>query len=379
MGAGIAIADITGTGMPADYCLVDPRTDTVTVAPIPHTGDRYKPIVLHPAPLFYDAKTMAPMGCVPADMNEDGHMDVLVYYWGRSPIAFLWNGTNFIPQDIVPKVERWYSNAAVFADLDGSGHLALVVGNYFPDESNILDADSNTNDYMQTSMAKALNGGSKRFFLFKGASSGADTHVAYTEVKNVVDDKVGHGWTLAIGAQDLTGDLLPELFFANDFGPDRFLLNESTPGKLKFRLLEGRGGFSIPPSKVMGRDSFKGMGVEFVDLWQTGVPSILISNITVDYGLHESQQAFVAIDNKLDFSKGYVPYVDKSEELGLARRSWGWDIKSADFNNSGFPQIVQAVGFVRGETNRWPDLQELAMGNNGVMSSNFVAKCAPRR
>ncbi len=32
---------------------------------------------------------MAPMGCLPGDLNEDGRMDILVYYWGRPPIAFL--------------------------------------------------------------------------------------------------------------------------------------------------------------------------------------------------------------------------------------------------------------------------------------------------
>ena len=37
--------------------------------------------------------TMAPMGCLPGDLNEDGLMDLLVYYWGRTPIAFLHRDT----------------------------------------------------------------------------------------------------------------------------------------------------------------------------------------------------------------------------------------------------------------------------------------------
>ena len=40
----------------------------------------------------FDRDTMAPMGCLPGDMDEDGRMDLLVYYWGRSPIAFLRRG-----------------------------------------------------------------------------------------------------------------------------------------------------------------------------------------------------------------------------------------------------------------------------------------------
>src|SRR3712207_7095987 len=45
-------------------------------------------------------------------------------------------------------------------------------------------------------------------------------------------EEVAHSWTLAVGAADLDGDLLPELYFANDFGPDRLLHNRSQPGEL---------------------------------------------------------------------------------------------------------------------------------------------------
>ena len=37
----------------------------------------------------YDPATMAPMGCLPGDFDEDGRLDLLVYYWGRTPVLFL--------------------------------------------------------------------------------------------------------------------------------------------------------------------------------------------------------------------------------------------------------------------------------------------------
>ena len=171
---------------------------------------------------------------------------------------------------------------------------------------------------------------------------------------------------LATGAQDLDGDLLPELYVANDFGPDRLLHNESTPGHLKFKLLEGERGFAIPSSYVLGHDSFKGMGVDFGDLNSDGIPDIYVSNITDRMGLLESQFAFVSTGQTDRMKDGIAPYVQRSETLGLARSAWCWDARLDDFDNDGTLEALQACGFVRGTINRWPEFQELAITNDGL-------------
>ena len=48
VGAAIAAGDLDGDGLSNDTCLVDPRTDLVTIEPAPTTGDRYKPLSLRP-------------------------------------------------------------------------------------------------------------------------------------------------------------------------------------------------------------------------------------------------------------------------------------------------------------------------------------------
>jgi hypothetical protein len=50
----------------------------------------------------------------------------------------------------------------------------------------------------------------------------------------------------AAGAADLDNDLLPELYFANDFGPDRLLHNRSTPGHPEFVVAEGERKVTTP-------------------------------------------------------------------------------------------------------------------------------------
>ena len=47
------------------------------------------------------------------------------------------------------------------------------------------------------------------------------------------------------------------------------------------------------------------------------------------------------------------------------------DVKIGDFTNGGDPAIVQATGFVKGQVNRWPQLQELATSDDAVTSNPF--------
>ena len=89
VGAAVALNDLDGDGLPNDVCYVDTRIDKVIVAPVPGTPARYQPFSLDPISLPYDKATMAPMGCLPGDFNEDGLQDVLAYYWGRTPVVFI--------------------------------------------------------------------------------------------------------------------------------------------------------------------------------------------------------------------------------------------------------------------------------------------------
>ncbi|HBY77209.1 MAG TPA: RNA-binding protein, partial [Cyanobacteria bacterium UBA11148] len=377
VGASVALNDLDKDGLSNDICYVDTRTDQVIVAPVPGTPQRYQSFALEPSNLPYNSSTMAPMGCLPGDLNEDGLMDVLVYYWGRTPIAFLktqnsfesLQGNSYVQQEIASEQERWYTNAATFADLDGNGHNDLIIGNYFADGAEILNTKATGVESMQHSMTRAYNGGKNRVLRWTEATIGNNPTVQFKEVAGVLDEKIARGWTLGVGAADLDGDLLPELYFANDFGPDRLLHNRSQPGKLQFALLEGEKKLTTPNSKVLGHDSFKGMGVDFGDINNDGLLDIYVSNIAADYALEESHFMFTSTGDTDRMKKGIAPYVDRSEPLGLSRSGWGWETKFGDFDNDGNLEALQATGFARGEINRWPELHELAMGNDQLLSN----------
>jgi hypothetical protein len=374
MGAAAALGDADADGLPNDLCHVDPRTDRVSVLPVPGTGNRYPPFILTPAPLPYD-ETMAPMGCLIADLDEDGAMDFLVYYWGRTPVAFLRKtasaapaAASYVAAEVVPALERWYSNAATLADLDGDGHLDLVIGNTYPDGSRLLDARADGVMVMPESKSRSANGGWNRLLLWTGAQSGSGLAVRYRDASRVLPEAVARGWTLALAAGDLDGDGLPEIYFANDFGPDRLLHNRSTPGKLGFELLRGEGGFTTPKSFVLGQDSCKGMGADLADVNGDGLMDIYVSNISTAWGLQEGHFLWLSTGALARMRAGIAPYVQGAERLGLAHSGWGWDSKLADFDNDGVPEAIQATGFIKGKINRWPELQALGTSNDALLT-----------
>lgn len=373
MGAAAALGDADGDGLPNDLCHVEPRSDRVSVMPVPGTGQRYPSFDLVPTPLPHDA-TMAPMGCLIADLNEDGAMDFLVYYWGRTPVAFLRKTASALPaaasyvaREIMPTLERWYSNAAMLADLDGDGHLDLVIGNTYPDNSRLLDAQARGVMTMPDTKSRSFNGGHNRLLLWAGAKSGEHPSVRFTDASQALSEQVARGWTLAVAAGDLDGDGLPEIYFANDFGPDALLHNRSTPGKLRFAPLRGESSFTTPKSFVLGQDSYKGMGADLADLNGDGLMDIYVSNISSPWGLQEGHFLWLSTGKPERMRAGVAPYVQAGGSLGLAHSGWGWDSRLDDFDNDGVPEAIQATGFVKGRVNRWPELQALGTANDALL------------
>ncbi|HST47987.1 FG-GAP-like repeat-containing protein [Jatrophihabitans sp.] len=387
VGASIAINDFTGHGRSDGMCIVDPRTNgiIVTYTPTAPLADRFTPFTLNPAPLPYD-NTMAPTGCAAGDFTGDGRIGFLVTYWGRTPILFLPksdattpSASAYLPQELLPSQSadgryhgpRWNTDAAYIADLDGSGHPSIMIGNYFP-ESDVLDPNGLKNVSMTNSLSTGNNAGGDRVLRWHSATSGTHPSVQYVEEREALPFQVSSGWTLAISGADLTGDGLPEVYIANDFGHGHLLYNRSTKGTIRFTEAKGERGPTTPKSFVVGNGSFKGMGVDFADLNSRGKFDFLISNINVAWGLEESNLVFVndakdEADMARQLAKGVAPFTQKAQQYGLAWTGWCWDVKTGDFLNNGQQEVIQTDGFIKGKINRWNWLQEAATANDDLL------------
>ncbi|GAA1384786.1 CRTAC1 family protein [Kitasatospora putterlickiae] len=389
VGASIALNDVTGHGRADGMCIVDTRTDSVVVTytPTAPEADRFTPFVLDGEPLPMD-DTMAPTGCTPGDFNGDGRNDFLITYWGRTPVLFMAKAgagapspEAYVPREVVPSQSidgryhgpRWNTDAAYVADLDGSGHPSIIIGNYFPD-SDVLDPHGIRNVEMNDSLSSAKNAGGDHVLRYHSSTTGDDPEVAFVEEKDAIPFDASTGWTLAISGADLTGSGLPEVYIANDFGHGHLLHNVSTPGRIRFTEATGERTPTTPKSFVLGKGSFKGMGVDFGDVDGNGSFDMMVSNITVAWGLEESNFLWINKARSQDeaatkLAAGVAPFTQEAADNGVAWTGWGWDAKMGDFLNSGDQNILQAVGFVKGNIDRWPWLQEMAMTNDNLLSN----------
>ncbi|MDT7777759.1 MAG: enediyne biosynthesis protein [Acidobacteriota bacterium] len=384
VGESAALGDLDGDGLPNDLCLTDVRAKSMTISPVPGTGERYAPFEVDFGKLF-DRVTQYPSVCRVADMNEDGLADIFVAFYGRPPLLLLRRASqdkgtsaplsmaSFSVAELIPGLsQRWWTATATFADIDGDGHQDIVIGNYYPDDAEITDANSSRPFEMNGDFTRARNGGKNHIFLYARSESGAEPSALYHDAGDVFPNNGAYAWTLAVGAADLDRDGLSDLYIANDFGPDQLLWNRSQPGNVKFQELHGSKGFFTPTSMVMGQDSFKGMSIDFGDVNNDGIFDMYVSNIGSPFALQEGHFLWTSTGKMDSLKAGGAPWVDRADEVGVSHSAWAWDARFEDFDNDGVLELVQATGLVKGTENRWPDLAQVGAANDVFVKHQSV-------
>jgi hypothetical protein len=226
----------------------------------------------------------------------------------------------------------------VWLDFDRDGLLDLYVTGYF--RSDIDFWKLRTTRIMQHSWEFATNGGKNLLFRNLGNGRFAD-----------VTDSMGVGstrWTLAAASADFNDDGWPDLYLANDYGPEELYLNME--GK-RFEL--ARAGLED--------DSKSGMAVALGDVYNRGRHDVFVTNI--------SERGFLFQGNNLRVN--FLKELSRFDEVAtgvVADAGWAWGAQFGDLNNDGLLDLVVANGFISADSARdyWYAMSKIAGAQGNI-------------
>ncbi|MEP7381494.1 MAG: CRTAC1 family protein [Gemmatimonadota bacterium] len=336
VGASVSVSDFDGDGWP-DFYLTNSRTGYPN-ALYRNRGDGTFEDVAATAGVadLNRAGDGASMGAVWGDYDNDGREDLLVYRYGNLALLHNVDGKHFEDVTNESGLHRWInSNGAIWFDYDRDGKLDLYVTAYFRDDVDLWHVT--TTHIMHNSFEYATNGGKNRLFHNLGGGKFAD-----------VTDAMGVGstrWTLAAASADFNQDGWPDLYLANDYGPEELFLNQA--GK-KF----------VPSTTGLESESKSGMSVALGDVYNRGRMDVFVTNISAKGYIFQNNNLRV---NQLAEGTGFKNVADPI----VADAGWAWGSQFADLNNDGTDELFVANGFISDDSTRnyWYSMSKIAGAN----------------
>jgi enediyne biosynthesis protein E4 len=279
------------------------------------------------------------MGSIWGDFDNDGREDVLVYRYGYLALFRNIDGTRFEDVTAAAGLHRWVnSNGAIWLDYDRDGLLDLYVTAYFRADVDLWNVS--TTRIMHNSFEFANNGGKNLLFHNLGGGRFED-----------VTDRLGVGstrWTLAAASADLNDDGWPDIYLANDYGPEELYLNDH--GK-RFTL-SGAG---------LESESKSGMSVSLGDAYNRGRLDVFVTNI--------SERGYLFQNNNLRLNE--MPEharFSKIADATVADAGWAWGAQFGDLNNDGSNELFVANGFISAVRTKsyWYSMSKIAGANRNL-------------
>lgn len=321
-------------------------------------------------------------GAVFADVDGDGHLDLLVNAVGQGTHLFHNDGHGHF-SDVTQASGLTSTSGAMslaLADIDGDGDLDLYVANYrsttirddFRQNIEVKSVDGHPEVVsvngrsvtepdlvgrfsVDASGTLTENGEADLLYLNDGHgkfSPVSFTSGAFRDERGVPLVSPPYDWGLSVMFRDLNGDGLPDIYVCNDLNsPDRIWLNK------------GNGQFRALPRTAIRKTSWFSMGVDVGDLNRDGTDDFFVTDMlsrdpvrrqidSVRRGNESSpfsggESRPQTPRNTLFLGRGDGTYAELAWYAGLAASDWSWSPALLDVDLDGYEDILITTGFDR--------------------------------
>jgi enediyne biosynthesis protein E4 len=331
MGGGVALFDYDNDGR-LDLFLINgaPISDPTAKGTIPQkTGPQFWNRLYHQRHdgTFEDVTEKAGlqgqgygMGVAVGDYDNDGYADLFVTAYGGNRLYH--NNGDGTFTDVTEKAGvagSGWSTSAAWVDLDNDGFLDLIVLRYMDWDFGDLWCGPHKEGFRSYCDPKLFPPATP--LVYHNEGNGHFTEIS----KKIGLSKAGKGLGIAFADYDRDGHL--DICVAND-SMFEFLYRNNGDGTFEEAGLMT--GVAVDGTGAV----YAGMGVDFADYDNDGLPDLLITDL--------GNQAYALYKNNGDGSFTYATY--SSGLADITRPHSGWGFRFMDFDNDGWKDLLIAQG-----------------------------------
>jgi enediyne biosynthesis protein E4 len=331
MGSGVALFDYDNDGRLDIYAVNGaPLNDPTPKGTIPQkAGAKYWNRLYHQKPdgTFEDVTEKAGlqgvgygMGVAVGDYDNDGFEDLYVTAYGGNRLYH--NNGDGTFTDVTKKAGvggSGWSTSAAWIDLDNDGLLDLVVLRYLQWDFDDVWCGERKEGYRAYCHPDAYPAVAP--LVYHNVGNGHFTEISHKAGLAIP----GKGLGIAFADYDRDGHL--DIFIANDSMPE-FLFHNKGNGIFEEVALQS--GVAVDSEG----HSYAGMGVDFADYNNDGLPDIVVTNL--------ASQIYALYRNNGDGTFNYESY---PSGIGLmTMKHSGWGVRFLDFDNDGWKDLLITQG-----------------------------------
>jgi enediyne biosynthesis protein E4 len=315
-------------------------------------------------------------GAVLADMNGNGHLDLLVASLGGGTRLFFNDGTGrFSEGSDTGLLRRFGATTMALADVDGDGDLDLYVVNYRtdtmfdyprgfrlqtrtqPDGTVVVEPRDRLVSWTRPGGGLQIVEKGEPDILYMNLGQGRFNPVPWTV--GVFLDEEGRAlpaaptdWGLTATFRDLDGDGLPDLYVCNDFvyWPDRLWLNQASRR------------FQAASRHVFRSMSLASMAVDVADINRDGFDDIFVADMlsprreprawqrpdylkgAITWPIEDPDFRPEVPRNTLQLARGDGTFAEIAQLAGVVATDWTWSVAFLDVDLDGWEDLLASTG-----------------------------------